>query len=91
MRCRSQDHWRDHGLGSSHTANPQITVFTPKFSPYRSLWTMNDPNGPQTLWLRIGRGGYFSACASTFLAWYVHPFIVSPRAQERESARTFIS
>ena len=46
---RPQDsHWRDHGLGSSHTANPQNTVFTPKFSPYRSLWTMNDPNGPQT-------------------------------------------
>jgi len=45
---RPQDsHWRDHGLGSSHTANPQNTVFTPKFSPYRSLWTTNEPNGPQ--------------------------------------------
>ena len=41
-------HWCDLGLGSSHTANPQITVFTPKFSPYRSLWTMNEPSGPQT-------------------------------------------
>ena len=40
--------WRDHGLGSSNTANEKNTVFTPKFSPYRSLWTMNGPNGPQT-------------------------------------------
>ena len=84
MRCRSQDHWRDHGLGSSHTANPQITVFTPKFSPYRSLWTMNDPNGPQTLWLRIGRGGYFS----TFFGYA--PYL-KPSGHKRESARIFIS
>ena len=33
----------------SRTASPKITVFTPKFSPYRSLRTTNEPNGPQTL------------------------------------------
>ena len=46
-RRQQEFHRRDHSLGSSHTANLKITGFAPQFSPYRSLWTMNDPKGPQ--------------------------------------------
>ena len=73
-----------HREPPNHRFHPQVLAVSVSLDHER-------PEGSSNPLARIGRGGYFSACASTFLAWYVHPFIVSPRAQERESARTFIS
>ena len=77
------------GAASAHPAprTQKITVFTPQFSPYRSLWTMNEPNGPQTL--------LFGACGAQQNASVVNFFWVrtlsNPWGTGESRARTFIS
>ena len=76
-RRQQEFHWRDHGLGSSHTANLKITAFTPQFSPYRSLWTSGEAKGVPTTRQAHEKNGFF-----THLKWARLPRAVADTRNE---------
>ena len=56
---------------SSGPRTQKHPLFTPQFSRYRSLWTTNEPNGPQTSLSGASRAGSSKCRSSIFLGTYL--------------------
>ena len=72
-----------HREPPNHRFHPQVLAVSVSLDHERPEGSSNP------LAAHRSRRVFFSMCVNFF--GLVHPFIVSPRAQERESARTFIS